>query len=242
MLASVADLASSADALVTYNGRAFDLPLLEMRYRMHRREPPFAGGHISTCSIRPAGSGARALGERTRATAGTGTPPARCSMRRAARSGRSSGACSASSASVTSRASRSGRYFRFVRSGDPSLLTDVFEHNRLDLLSLAALTATALRMVALGPEAAARAATAWRSAGSTKTPGDSAMPRRATGRRPGSKTGRGGRATPTRRSGRKRSGGWRGGFVASGATPRRPRSGAACWTSAGERPRSVRGR
>ena len=33
------------------------------------------------------------------------------------------------------------RYFRFVRSGNASPLVTVLEHNRLDLLALAALTA-----------------------------------------------------------------------------------------------------
>jgi len=33
---------ASARTLVTYNGRAFDVPLLETRYRMNRARPPFA--------------------------------------------------------------------------------------------------------------------------------------------------------------------------------------------------------
>ncbi|MBK7929204.1 MAG: ribonuclease H-like domain-containing protein [Bryobacterales bacterium] len=33
---------STARTLVTYNGRAFDIPLLETRYRMNRARPPFA--------------------------------------------------------------------------------------------------------------------------------------------------------------------------------------------------------
>jgi len=43
------------------------------------------------------------------------------------------------------------RYFHFVRSGDPAPLEAVFEHNRLDLLSLAALTARALHLSRIGP-------------------------------------------------------------------------------------------
>ena len=40
------------------------------------------------------------------------------------------------------------RYFQFVRTGDAQPLADVFEHNRLDLLSLAGLTARLLTLVA----------------------------------------------------------------------------------------------
>ena len=47
------------------------------------------------------------------------------------------------------------RYFHFVRTGDARPLQIVFEHNRLDLLSLAALTARALHLVRMGPEQAA---------------------------------------------------------------------------------------
>ena len=39
------------------------------------------------------------------------------------------------------------RFFRFLRSGDPRPLEPVLEHNRLDLVSLAAVTARAARLV-----------------------------------------------------------------------------------------------
>jgi hypothetical protein len=42
------------------------------------------------------------------------------------------------------------RYFRFVRSGDARPLAAVLEHNRLDLLSLAGLTARLLHLVQAG--------------------------------------------------------------------------------------------
>ena len=38
-----------------------------------------------------------------------------------------------------------GRFFQFLRSGDPRPLEPVLEHNRLDLVSLAAVTARAIR-------------------------------------------------------------------------------------------------
>ena len=46
-----------------------------------------------------------------------------------------------------------GRYFHYLRTGDLEPLQPVFEHNRLDLISLAALTAAGMRMVDDGPEA-----------------------------------------------------------------------------------------
>jgi hypothetical protein len=46
------------------------------------------------------------------------------------------------------------RYFQFVRSGDARPLVAVLEHNRLDLLTLAALTARLLHLTRSGPDAA----------------------------------------------------------------------------------------
>jgi uncharacterized protein len=42
VLEALSDELASASTLVTYNGRAFDVPLLETRYRMNRAKPPFA--------------------------------------------------------------------------------------------------------------------------------------------------------------------------------------------------------
>jgi hypothetical protein len=49
------------------------------------------------------------------------------------------------------------RYFRFVRSGDPRPLESVLEHNRLDLISLALVTARAAQLLDDGPAAAVTA-------------------------------------------------------------------------------------
>ena len=43
LLEDVADLAARAGAVVTYNGKTFDLPLIETRYTLHRLQTPFAG-------------------------------------------------------------------------------------------------------------------------------------------------------------------------------------------------------
>jgi hypothetical protein len=47
------------------------------------------------------------------------------------------------------------RYFHYVRSGDARPLVAVLEHNRLDLLSLAIVTARAAQLLEDGPSAAA---------------------------------------------------------------------------------------
>ena len=46
------------------------------------------------------------------------------------------------------------RYFQFVRSGDAGPLRAVLEHNRLDLLTLASLTARLLHLARTGPDGA----------------------------------------------------------------------------------------
>jgi tetratricopeptide (TPR) repeat protein len=45
------------------------------------------------------------------------------------------------------------RYFQFLRTGDVSVIAGVLDHNRHDIVSLAAVTAHALRLAAGGPDA-----------------------------------------------------------------------------------------
>ena len=79
---------AGAGTVVTYNGKSFDLPLIETRFVLHRRETPFAGlPHVDM--LHPA----RRLWRERR--------------RRAAGSRRSSRRCAATSARVTCPASRS---------------------------------------------------------------------------------------------------------------------------------------
>jgi uncharacterized protein len=47
-----------------------------------------------------------------------------------------------------------GRYFQFIRSGDGGPLRAILEHNRLDLLTLASLTARLLHLTRTGPNGA----------------------------------------------------------------------------------------
>jgi hypothetical protein len=49
MLAAMTSEASEKDTLVSYNGKSFDIPLLQTRYRMHRQQNPFEG--IAHCDL-----------------------------------------------------------------------------------------------------------------------------------------------------------------------------------------------
>ena len=132
MLTLVAADLARAGALVTFNGKSFDAPVIETRYLFHRLTSPctqiphvdvlhparrFWGGHAelgcSLIALEQQLLGARRIGD----VPGFEIPE---------------------------------RYFQFVRSGEAQPLVDVFEHNRLDLLSLAGLTAHLLSLVANG--------------------------------------------------------------------------------------------
>ena len=98
----------------------------------------------STCCIRRGGCGGRAPVRA--ATRGGGLPARR----------RSSTRCSTSRGSATCPGFEiPGRFFQFLRSGDPRPLEPVLEHNRLDLVSLAAVMARA-RAAARGRARACR--------------------------------------------------------------------------------------
>ena len=110
------------DVLVTYNGKSFDQPLLETRYRMTRQRPPFARlVHLDLLygarrlwklrfeSCRLVHLESEVLGvERLGDVPGALIP---------------------------------ALYFDYVRTKRPTPLEPVFEHNRLDIVSLACLTA-----------------------------------------------------------------------------------------------------
>lgn len=121
-LAALADHLEEFDVLVTYNGKSFDQPLLETRYRMSRRKPPFARlEHLDLLY------GARRLWKLQFE-----------SCRLVELEHRVLG--------VTRVGDVAGElipqlYFNFVRTGRAAQLDPVFEHNRLDIVSLACLTA-----------------------------------------------------------------------------------------------------
>ena len=140
LLSSVAGELARAGALVSFNGKSFDGPVLETRYLYHRLEwigrglPHVDMLHHARQFWRPRAGGAQQDVER-------------CSLI----------ALEQQQLGVRRRRDVPGfeipsRYFQFVRSGDARPLGAVFEHNRLDLLSLAALTARVLHLVRMGPD------------------------------------------------------------------------------------------
>jgi uncharacterized protein len=147
LLGEVRACLDEAAAIVTYNGRSFDVPLLETRYLYHRESPPF-GERPHLDMLHPA----RRLWRYARpVVAVPGLQTDRCAL--------------SVIEQVLFGAQRTGdvpgfeipgRYFAFLRSADASPLEPVLEHNRLDLLSLAAVTARAVRLLERGAEAASQ--------------------------------------------------------------------------------------
>jgi len=122
MLTALAADLEDAETLVTYNGKAFDVPLLETRYRMKRARTPFTWmGHLDllfgarrlwrlrleSCKLTQLES--QVLGfERDGDIPGDMIPRV---------------------------------YFDYVRLRSPERLKPIFEHNALDIVTLACLTA-----------------------------------------------------------------------------------------------------
>ena len=124
MLHALGELLSRFDVLLSYNGKSFDIPLLESRFVLSRQRLSFERmlhfdllhparnlwkARIESCRLMELES--RLLGlEREDDVPGHMIPQL---------------------------------YFRFVRTGDASGMRNVFHHNRHDILSLAALTVCA---------------------------------------------------------------------------------------------------
>jgi uncharacterized protein YprB with RNaseH-like and TPR domain len=134
MLAVVADELSRAGALVTYNGKSFDAPVIETRYLFHRLESPC--GQVPHLDVlHPARRFWGSLGD-----LGCSLIALEQHLLGARRTGDVPGF------------EIPARYFQFVRTGDAQPLADVLEHNRLDLLSLAGVTARMLTLLNAGAD------------------------------------------------------------------------------------------
>ncbi|MBE3072701.1 MAG: ribonuclease H-like domain-containing protein, partial [Acidobacteria bacterium] len=154
LLRAVSEFVERARGLVTFNGRTFDLPLIATRYSMQRLRSPFEElPHVDM--LHPA----RRLWRRRRQAssdrsgwpdpAGTGGGEyASCALGALERA-----ILDVARVGDVPGAEIPARYFDYIRRGDATPLVDVFEHNRLDLLSLAALTSIVLTMIEGGAEA-----------------------------------------------------------------------------------------
>jgi hypothetical protein len=103
--------------LVSYNGRSFDWPLLVTRYRLHGRRPPRFGEHLDLLPL------ARALWKHR-------LPDARLASVEA-------GIAGVRRDRDLAGALVPGRYLDYLRHGRGTLLRDVLEHNRQDVVSMA---------------------------------------------------------------------------------------------------------
>jgi len=148
MLAALGQVFDSASLLVTYNGRSFDVPLMDTRWAFHRTAAPT--DDLPHFDMLP--------------------PARRLWGRRELRGGRASDdqdveatSCSLSSLERSVLGfHRLGdvpgfeipaRYFHFLRTGDGAAVRGVLDHNRHDLLSLAGVMAHALSLAQDGPAA-----------------------------------------------------------------------------------------
>jgi uncharacterized protein len=161
LLEAVAAELGRAGALVSFNGKSFDAPLLETRFLFHRLD--WIGGGLPHVDVLHPARRFWKRGDLLR----TGTSDvARSDNSVVARALQASGESTCSLAALERQivgARRAGdvngfeipgRYFQFVRSGDSRPLKAVLEHNRLDLLTLASLTAQLLHLTRTGPAGA----------------------------------------------------------------------------------------
>lgn len=135
MLEAVSELTAATDVVVTYNGKSFDLPLIETRFLFHRLTTPFGGmPHIDM--LHPA----RRLWRPDEAPGAADSGGCRLSVLEQTQ-------CGYVREGDVAGFEIPSRYFHFVRTGDARPLGRVFEHNRLDLLSLALITARAAQLL-----------------------------------------------------------------------------------------------
>ena len=153
LLASVRAELARAGAIVTFNGKSFDAPLLETRYLFHRLEWIGDGlPHVDVLHPARRFWGASLSG---RGPLGATQQNAECSLIALER--RLLGAKRVGDVPGFEVPSR---YFQFVRTGDARPLAAVLDHNRQDLLTLASLTARLLHLSRVGPVEARDAAEA----------------------------------------------------------------------------------
>src|SRR5262249_35440553 len=143
LLCAVAECFDAAALLVTYNGKTFDVPVMETRWLFHRMPMPLESvRHFDM--LHPA----RRLW-RTRVAEANPRAPTNdgggCRLGTLERV-----LCDVTRVGDVPGMEIPARYFRFLRTGDARPLEPVLEHNRLDLISLAAVAAHAVELVEHG--------------------------------------------------------------------------------------------
>ena len=152
LLNAMQDWAKPHGALCTYNGRTFDVPLIETRFMFHRVPCPLdAVPHLDM--LHPA----RRMWRQRPLASGTPDPDdSSCSL--AVLEKQIAGLHRVGDVPGYEIPSR---FFKFIRTGDARPLEAVMEHNRLDLISLAAVLARAIVLLTRGPAAATTAQEAY---------------------------------------------------------------------------------
>ena len=149
LLGAIDEIFRSASLLVTYNGRSFDVPTMDTRWAFHRTDTPTEGmAHFDM--LPPA---RKLWGRREQETTLEGLSCSLSALERAV--------LGVHRLRDVPGLEIPSRYFRFLRSGNPSVIDGVIEHNRYDLLSLAALTAHALWLAREGPDACREPSEQW---------------------------------------------------------------------------------
>jgi uncharacterized protein YprB with RNaseH-like and TPR domain len=147
LLAEVEALVRTSAGLVSYNGKSFDVPVLETRYQFNRLRPPFDGlAHVDMLHT------ARRFWRGAPMAAGAWPETDSCRLATLERT-----LFGVRRLGDVPGFEIPARYFGFMRSGDAAPLEPVLEHNRLDLVSLAALTARALQLLKDAPRASCAA-------------------------------------------------------------------------------------
>jgi uncharacterized protein YprB with RNaseH-like and TPR domain len=152
LLSEMQEWAKAHGALCTYNGRTFDVPLIETRFMFHRVPCPLDGvPHLDM--LHPA----RRMWRQRPLIMGAPDPDdSSCSL----------SVLEKQIAGLHRVGDVPGyeipsRFFKYVRTGDARPLEAVMEHNRLDLISLAAVLARAIVLITRGPSAAMTAQEAY---------------------------------------------------------------------------------
>jgi tetratricopeptide (TPR) repeat protein len=132
-LAALTEALASCEAVVTFNGKTFDLPLLETRYRLARMRSPF-GGFMHLDLLHPA----RRMWKLRLES---------CELKRLERE-----VLAVERHGDVDGADIPRLYFDYLRRGDARGLEAVFFHNALDIVTLAALAAALAETVRQGAE------------------------------------------------------------------------------------------
>lgn len=151
LLRELGRIFDEATLLVTFNGRTFDVPLMETRWAFHRRSSPTDDlPHFDMLpparrlwgSIRPE----RPMLERPVFRPAVTSDERSCSLTSLERS-----VLGFHRLGDVPGFEIPARYFHFLRTSDASAIEGVLDHNRHDLLSLAAVTAHACWLAKEGP-------------------------------------------------------------------------------------------